>query len=285
MDVLAGDVPESVAVVENGIEYDVDLRRGQKTGLFLDQRENRAAAALYARGRVLDCFSYNGGFALRLARAASETIAIDVSEDAIAHVRANAARNGVAIDARVGNVFDELRGFERLGERFDTIVLDPPAFAKSKAAVEKATTGYKEINLRALKLLNPGRDARHLQLLVQRQRRRVRADRLRGVGGRAGARDGRRKADAGARSSGAARRAGDLLPEMLHPAKAGVTRALARMARGRRASSTLSDTSAAITGCGSTTPARSQCASSRDRSTSRIVITGRWTMPCGWPMR
>src|SRR5262249_53838842 len=132
------------------------LRRGQKTGLCLDQRENRAAAAVYARGRVLDCFSYNGGFALRLARSAQETIAIDVSEDAIARVRRNAERNGVAIDARVGNVFDDLRGFERLRERFDTIVLDPPAFAKTKAAISKARAGYKEINLRALKLLTPG---------------------------------------------------------------------------------------------------------------------------------
>ncbi len=156
VEVLAGEVPDSVAVVEGGVEYDVDLRRGQKTGLFLDQRENRAAAAAYARGRVLDCFSYTGGFALRLARTARETVAIDISEEAVARVRANAVRNGVAIDARVGNVFDDLRGFERLGERFDTIVLDPPAFAKSKAAIAKATTGYKEINLRALKLLNPG---------------------------------------------------------------------------------------------------------------------------------
>jgi 23S rRNA (cytosine1962-C5)-methyltransferase len=156
VDVLQGDVPDSVTVTEGSIEYDVDIRRGQKTGLFLDQRENRAAAAQYARGRVLDGFTYNGGFALRLSRAASETIAIDISEDAIARVRANAAKNGLSIDARVGNVFDELRGLERLGERFDTIVLDPPAFAKSKSAVEKATTGYKEINLRALKLLNPG---------------------------------------------------------------------------------------------------------------------------------
>jgi len=156
VDILAGDVPETVSVREGGIEYDVDLRRGQKTGLFLDQRENRAAAALYAEGRLLDCFSYTGGFALALGRRCRETIAIDVSEEAIAHVRRNAARNGVAVDARVGNVFDELRGFERLGERFDIIVLDPPAFAKNKAAVAKATTGYKEINLRALKLLNPG---------------------------------------------------------------------------------------------------------------------------------
>src|SRR5216110_734917 len=156
VDVLAGEVPESVPVTETGIEYAVDLRRGQKTGLFLDQRENRAAAAQYARGRLLDCFSYNGGFALVLGRRCQETIAIDVSEDAVARVRQNAARNGVAVDARVGNVFDELRGLDRLGERFDTIVLDPPAFAKNKEAVANARAGYKEINLRALKLLKPG---------------------------------------------------------------------------------------------------------------------------------
>jgi 23S rRNA (cytosine1962-C5)-methyltransferase len=104
---------------------------------------------------VLDCFSYTGGFALRLAKQSAATIAIDISEAAIELVRRNAARNGLTVDARVGNVFDELRGLERLGERFDTIVLDPPAFAKSKAAVAKAISGYKEINLRALKLLNP----------------------------------------------------------------------------------------------------------------------------------
>ena len=156
VEVLAGEVPESTIVSENGNEFDVDLRRGQKTGLFLDQRENRAAATVYARGRALDCFSYNGGFALGLARVARETIAVDVSADAVARLQANARRNGVSVDARVGNVFDELRGLERIGERFDTIVLDPPAFAKSKPAVAKATAGYKEINLRALKLLNPG---------------------------------------------------------------------------------------------------------------------------------
>jgi 23S rRNA (cytosine1962-C5)-methyltransferase len=156
VDVIAGDVPEMVTVTEPGIEYNVDLRKGQKTGLFLDQRENRAAAAQYARGRLLDCFSYNGGFALVLGRHCDETIAFDISEDAVARVRQNAAKNGVAVDARVGNVFDELRGLDRLGERFDTIVLDPPAFAKNKAAVAKAQSGYNEINLRALKLLNPG---------------------------------------------------------------------------------------------------------------------------------
>jgi 23S rRNA (cytosine1962-C5)-methyltransferase len=156
VDVLAGDVPDTIPVTELGIEYDVDVRHGQKTGLFLDQRENRAAAAQYARGRLLDCFSYNGGFALVLGRHATSTIAFDVSEDAVARVKQNAARNGVVVDARAGNVFDELRGLDRLGERFDTIVLDPPAFAKNKAAVANARAGYKEINLRALKLLNPG---------------------------------------------------------------------------------------------------------------------------------
>jgi len=156
VEVLHGEVPESVSVTESGIEYDVDLRRGQKTGLFLDQRENRMAAATYARGRLLDCFSYNGGFALVLGRRCDETIAFDVSEDAVERVKRNSARNGVRVDARVGNVFDELRGLDRLGERFDTIVLDPPAFAKNKAAVPNARAGYKEINLRALKLLRPG---------------------------------------------------------------------------------------------------------------------------------
>jgi len=156
VEVLAGDVPETVAVTELGIDYEADLRHGQKTGLFLDQRENRAAASGYARGRLLDCFAYHGGFSLVLGRGCDEVVAIDVSEDAVTRLRQNAQRNGLTIDARVGNVFDELRGLERLGERFDTIVLDPPAFAKNKAAVVKARAGYKEINLRALKLLVPG---------------------------------------------------------------------------------------------------------------------------------
>jgi 23S rRNA (cytosine1962-C5)-methyltransferase len=155
--VLAGEVPETPVVVRDGaVEFEVDLRHGQKTGLFLDQRENRQAAATYTHGRLLDCFSYNGAFAVTLARRASETIAIDVSADAVAGVQRNAARNGVAVDARVGNVFDELRAFERAGARFDTIVLDPPAFAKSRSSVTAASAGYKEINLRALRLLVPG---------------------------------------------------------------------------------------------------------------------------------
>ena len=156
VDVIAGEVPDAVRVQEIGIEYDVDLRRGQKTGLFLDQRENRAAAALYARGRLLDCFSYNGGFALALGRRCESTLAIEVSAEAVAKLKENAILNGIVVDARVGNVFDELRAMDRVGERFDTIVLDPPAFAKNKAAVADARAGYKEINLRALKILAPG---------------------------------------------------------------------------------------------------------------------------------
>jgi 23S rRNA (cytosine1962-C5)-methyltransferase len=157
VDVLHGDVPEAVAVHEGGIEYEVDPRRGQKTGLFLDQRENREAAAQYARGRMLDCFSYNGGFALRLAGRCERVEALDISADAVTRIRDNAARNDIAnLEAREVNVFDELRHYENHGDRFDTIVLDPPAFAKNKAAITKALAGYKDINLRALRLLNPG---------------------------------------------------------------------------------------------------------------------------------
>jgi 23S rRNA (cytosine1962-C5)-methyltransferase len=157
VEVLHGDVPETITVHEGGIKYDVDPRRGQKTGLFLDQRENRQAVASYARGRALDCFSYNGGFGLRLAPHCERVEALDISPDAIARITANAARNGIGnLSAREVNVFDELRHLERSAERFDTIVLDPPAFAKNKAAIPKALSGYKDINLRALRLLNPG---------------------------------------------------------------------------------------------------------------------------------
>ncbi len=157
VEVLHGTVPDMIEVREGRIQYAVDPYRGQKTGLFLDQRENRVAAAQYARGRLLDTFSYNGGFALELAPKCDEVVAIDISEDAVARIRLNAERNGLKnVQARAMNVFDELRELERRGERFDTIVLDPPAFAKNKASVPKALSGYKEINLRALKLLQPG---------------------------------------------------------------------------------------------------------------------------------
>jgi 23S rRNA (cytosine1962-C5)-methyltransferase len=157
VEVLHGAIPESVVVHEGPIEYDVNLRTGQKTGLFLDQRENRIAAAKYARGRLLDCFSYNGGFALRLARQCPEAEALDISADAVERIRSNAVRNGVPhVQAREVNVFDELRRLEKAGAHYDTIVLDPPAFAKNKASVPNALAGYKEINLRAMRLLSPG---------------------------------------------------------------------------------------------------------------------------------
>lgn len=157
VEVVSGEVPTHVDVLEGRVRYDVDLFTGQKTGLFLDQRENREAAIRYAHGRLLDCFSYHGGFALALAPHCTETIAIESSEEASAHIRDNAKRNGIErLDVRTANVFDELREMDRGDERFDTIVLDPPAFAKSRAALPKALAGYKEINLRALRLLNPG---------------------------------------------------------------------------------------------------------------------------------
>jgi 23S rRNA (cytosine1962-C5)-methyltransferase len=157
VEALAGEVPERIETREGDVRYEVDPWHGQKTGLFLDQRENRQAALRYARGRLLDAFSYNGGFALALAPACASVLAVDISEDAVARIRANAALNGVAnVEARAMNVFDELRELERTGARFETIVLDPPAFAKNKASVPKALSGYKEINLRALKLLEPG---------------------------------------------------------------------------------------------------------------------------------
>ena len=157
VELLHGDVPETISVREGKIEYDVDPYHGQKTGAFLDQRENRQAAAQYVSGRVLDCFSYAGGFALQLATKADEVTALDISEDATAALARNAKRNGLTnVSGRTTNVFDELRAIERVGDKYDSIVLDPPAFAKSKSAIQKALSGYKEINLRALKLLKPG---------------------------------------------------------------------------------------------------------------------------------
>ena len=152
-----GDVPAQVEVREGPVTYLVDPWQGQKTGLFLDQSENHAAAAGYARGRALDAFSYHGGFALRMAPHVEHVVALDASADAVARIAANASRQQLAnVDAREANVFDALREFERAEERFDTIVLDPPAFAKHKGAVPKALSGYKDINLRALRLLRPG---------------------------------------------------------------------------------------------------------------------------------
>ena len=155
--VLQGDVPERVLVSEGDVRLAVDLREGQKTGLFLDQRENHLAARRYARGRVLDAFCYDGGFALQVAREADQVTAVDLSPEALARVRANAERNGLGnVETRDANVFDLLHELDQRGERFDTVILDPPAFAKSKAAIPKAARGYKEINRRALRILKPG---------------------------------------------------------------------------------------------------------------------------------
>jgi len=154
---LHGHVPERVEVQEGDVRFEADLWRGQKTGLFLDQRENHLMARTYARGRVLDGFSYHGGFALHTARTADAVLAVDASAEAVAQIVRNAERNGLAnVTAREANLFDLLRELFDRGERFATVILDPPAFAKSKDAVDKAVRGYKEINLRALKLLEPG---------------------------------------------------------------------------------------------------------------------------------
>jgi 23S rRNA (cytosine1962-C5)-methyltransferase len=154
---LYGEVPELVPVEVGAVHFEADLWRGQKTGLFLDQRENHVMARGYAFGRVLDAFTYNGGFALQVASRAGEVLAVDVSAESIARVRHNAALNGLTnVTTREANVFDLLHELDEAGERFQTVILDPPAFAKSKAAVDKAWRGYKEINLRALRLLNPG---------------------------------------------------------------------------------------------------------------------------------
>ena len=157
--VAHGAVPDSVEVVEHDVRYTAALQTGQKTGSFLDQRENRRLIGTAARagGRALDLFAYHGSFALHLARRAAHVIAVDQSADALARGQRNAALNGFSnIAWREANVFDLLRDFESRDERFDTIVLDPPAFAKSKESVPRAVAGYKEINLRAMRLLEPG---------------------------------------------------------------------------------------------------------------------------------
>jgi 23S rRNA (cytosine1962-C5)-methyltransferase len=154
---LAGDVPREIEVQEHGVRYLAAPWTGQKTGAFLDQREARARVAAYARGRALDCFSYHGSFALHLARAADHVTALDSSAAALERAAENARRNGMNnIDLVEANAFDYLRDRERDGSTFDTIVLDPPAFAKTRSALTSALRGYHEINLRAMRLLAPG---------------------------------------------------------------------------------------------------------------------------------
>lgn len=154
---LAGERPGPLEIQEGACRFVVDVWTGQKTGMYLDQRENRQAAARYARGRALDMFAYQGGFACHLARAAESVVAVDSSEAAVAKIAAHAALNQLTNVTPVhAKAFDYLKRLDREPGRFDVIVLDPPAFAKSKADVAAATRGYKELNLRALKLLTPG---------------------------------------------------------------------------------------------------------------------------------
>jgi len=151
---LAGEIPERVHIRMNGLQLEADLLHGQKTGVYLDQRENYLAAGRWARGRVLDCFTSSGGFALHAAARAESVEAVDSSPGALATAESNAKANGIAnINFRQADVFDFLSGLER---RYSMIVLDPPAFAKSRRAVDDAARGYKDINFRALRLLDSG---------------------------------------------------------------------------------------------------------------------------------
>jgi len=151
---LAGEIPERVRIRMNGLQLEADLLHGQKTGVYLDQRENYVAAARWARGRVLDCFTSSGGFALHAAAQAESVEGVDSSAGALATAEANAKANGIGnVSFRQADVFEFLSGIER---RYSMVVLDPPAFAKSRRAVEDAARGYKEINLRALRLLDSG---------------------------------------------------------------------------------------------------------------------------------
>jgi 23S rRNA (cytosine1962-C5)-methyltransferase len=152
--VVAGEVPERVEIEMNGLHLHADLFHGQKTGVYLDQRENYVAASKFARGRVLDCFTSTGGFALHAAARAASVEGVDSSEHALLVARVNALRNGITnAEFWQADVFEFLAGTDR---KYSMIVLDPPAFAKSRKAASDAIRGYIEINLRALKLLEPG---------------------------------------------------------------------------------------------------------------------------------
>lgn len=157
---LKGPFDTKVEMTENGIKYIVDVENGQKTGYFLDQKENRAAIAPFVKGgKVLDCFSHIGSFALNASKnGAADVLGLDISDHAVELATKNAKLNGLEAVCRfeTANVFDKLREFDDNGEKFDTIILDPPAFTKTRGAVEGAVRGYKEINLRAMKIINSG---------------------------------------------------------------------------------------------------------------------------------
>lgn len=155
--VVSGDVPSRVEVRMNGLAWHADLVQGQKTGVYLDQRENYLAAARYANGQALDCFTSTGGFALHLARNCEHVEGVDSSENAIRAAEANRDLNGIGnVSFREADVFDLLTGYAASRRKFDMVVLDPPAFTKTRQGVEGAARGYKEINQKALRLLDPG---------------------------------------------------------------------------------------------------------------------------------
>ena len=155
--VIYGEVPETVEFHMNGLRLQADLLHGQKTGAFLDQRENYVAAARYARGKALDCFTSTGGFALHLAAVCESVEGLDSSGPALAVAARNAALNGITgIEFREADVFVALQAYAAARRQFQTVILDPPAFAKSRSKLDEAIRGYKEINLRALRLLGPG---------------------------------------------------------------------------------------------------------------------------------
>ena len=155
--ILTGETPEEVIISMNGLRFAFNLLEGQKTGGFLDQRENQRAAQNYAFGRALDCFTYAGGFALNISRRCESVVAIDSSQDALGLAQRNAELNGISnIEWKEANCFDFLKTADQAGERFDTVVLDPPAFARQRSNLASALRGYKELNLRGLKILNPG---------------------------------------------------------------------------------------------------------------------------------
>lgn len=155
--VVAGEIPETVDLRMNGLKLHADLLHGQKTGIFLDQRENYLATARYGRGRALDCFTSTGGFALHLAASCESVEAVDSSEAALSVARLNCEANGIGnIELREADVFELLAGYAVARRRFDIVVLDPPAFAKSRQSLDAAMRGYGEINRRALQLLDAG---------------------------------------------------------------------------------------------------------------------------------
>lgn len=155
--VLYGEVPEKIVITENELKMSVDVRNGQKTGYFLDQKENRLATRRYAKGRVLDCFCNSGGFSLNAALSADEVVSCDISKVALENVEENARLNGLTnITTKCADVFEALREYKNNGEKFDLVILDPPAFCKSASEVKDAYRGYKDINILGMKLVKSG---------------------------------------------------------------------------------------------------------------------------------